>query len=95
MKKGFEPPVALETSPRNFQAWLNHGQVVDAATGAPLVVKDKVITGIAGGEYGTHGYIDAYDVKTGEPYGIKCSSRSKNTGGMCGGSPVDARGKVS
>lgn len=37
-----------------------------SATGAPLVVKDKVITGIAGGEYGIRGYIDAYDVTTGE-----------------------------
>jgi glucose dehydrogenase len=29
-------------------------------TGAPLVVKDKVITGVAGGEYGIRGFIDAY-----------------------------------
>ena len=35
-------------------------------TVAPLVVKDKVIVGIAGGEYGVRGYVDAYDVKTGE-----------------------------
>ncbi len=37
-----------------------------SATMAPLVVKGKVIVGIAGGEYGVRGYIDAYDVKTGE-----------------------------
>lgn len=37
-----------------------------SVTVAPLVVKDKVIVGIAGGEYGVRGYIDAYDVKTGE-----------------------------
>lgn len=37
-----------------------------SVTVAPLVVKDKVIIGIAGGEYGVRGYIDAYDVKTGE-----------------------------
>lgn len=36
-----------------------------SATVAPLVVKDKVIVGIAGGEYGIRGYIDAYDVTTG------------------------------
>jgi alcohol dehydrogenase (cytochrome c) len=36
-----------------------------AITGAPLVVKDMVITGIAGGEYGIRGFLDAYDVKTG------------------------------
>ena len=37
-----------------------------SSTVAPLVVKDKVVVGIAGGEYGIRGYIDAYDVKTGE-----------------------------
>ena len=36
-----------------------------AATLAPLVVKDKVIVGVAGGEYGIRGFIDAYDAKTG------------------------------
>jgi len=35
-------------------------------TAAPLIVKDKVVTGIAGGEYGIRGFIDAYDAKTGE-----------------------------
>jgi alcohol dehydrogenase (cytochrome c) len=35
-------------------------------TGAPLIVKDMVITGIAGGEYGVRGFLDAYDQKTGE-----------------------------
>ena len=28
--EGFEPAVIVETSPNNFQAWLNHGQVLDA-----------------------------------------------------------------
>jgi alcohol dehydrogenase (cytochrome c) len=37
-----------------------------SSTGAPLVIKDKVILGIAGGEYGVRSFIDAYDVKTGE-----------------------------
>ena len=36
-----------------------------AATGAPLVVKDKVIVGMAGGERAVSGFIDAYDAKTG------------------------------
>ncbi|MDP9347841.1 MAG: PQQ-dependent dehydrogenase, methanol/ethanol family, partial [Gemmatimonadota bacterium] len=35
-------------------------------TVAPLVVKDKVIVGVSGGEYGVRGYIDAYDMRTGE-----------------------------
>ncbi|HSH74139.1 MAG TPA: PQQ-binding-like beta-propeller repeat protein, partial [Longimicrobiales bacterium] len=35
-------------------------------TAAPLVVGDKVVTGIAGGEFGIRGFVDAYDVETGE-----------------------------
>ena len=35
-------------------------------TEAPLVVKNLVITGIAGGEYGIRGFIDAYYAATGE-----------------------------
>jgi alcohol dehydrogenase (cytochrome c) len=34
-------------------------------TSPPLAVKDMVITGIAGGEYATRGFIDAYDAATG------------------------------
>lgn len=34
-------------------------------TVAPLVVKDKVIVGVSGGEYGVRGYVDAYDIRTG------------------------------
>ena len=37
-----------------------------AATLAPLVVDDKVIVGISGGEYPTRGFIDAYDPTTGD-----------------------------
>ncbi len=37
-----------------------------SATVAPLVVKDKVIIGIAGAEFGTRGFIDGFDVKTGK-----------------------------
>ena len=36
------------------------------ATAAPLVVKDKVIVGMTGGEYGVRGFIDAYDANTGK-----------------------------
>lgn len=35
-------------------------------TSAPLVVKDKVIIGVGGGEYGVRGFLDAYDAGTGE-----------------------------
>jgi alcohol dehydrogenase (cytochrome c) len=34
-------------------------------TVAPLVLKDKVIVGISGGEYGIRGFVDAYDAKSG------------------------------
>ncbi len=37
-----------------------------SATVAPLVVKDKVIVGVAGAEYGIRGFIDAYDANTGK-----------------------------
>jgi alcohol dehydrogenase (cytochrome c) len=35
-------------------------------THAPLVVKDKVLVGVAGGEYGIRGFIAAYDAATGK-----------------------------
>ncbi len=37
-----------------------------AITVAPLALKDKIIVGIAGGEYGIRGFLDAYDPITGD-----------------------------
>lgn len=37
-----------------------------SSTVAPLAVKDKIILGVAGGEYGIRGFLDAYDAKTGK-----------------------------
>jgi len=37
-----------------------------SATSAPLVVKNLVVTGMAGAEYGTRGFVDAYDAETGK-----------------------------
>ncbi len=37
-----------------------------ASTIAPIVVKNKVIVGVAGGEFGIRGFIDAYDAQTGK-----------------------------
>ena len=37
-----------------------------ASTPAPLIVKDKVVVGVAGGEYGIRGFVDAYDAATGK-----------------------------
>jgi PQQ-dependent dehydrogenase (methanol/ethanol family) len=39
------------------------GQTV---TTAPVVVKDKLIIGVSGGEYGVLGYLSAFDLKTGK-----------------------------
>jgi len=36
-----------------------------AATIAPIIAKGRVIVGVAGGEYGIRGFIDAYDAETG------------------------------
>jgi alcohol dehydrogenase (cytochrome c) len=51
-------------------AW--ESEVIDwrqgySITGAPLVVKDMVLTGVAGGEFGIRGFVKAFDVRTGEP----------------------------
>lgn len=45
--------------------------VADYKTGhsitvAPLAIKDTVVCGISGGEYGIRGFLDAYDAKTGK-----------------------------
>lgn len=37
-----------------------------AMTVAPLVIKDKVLTGVGGGEHGVRGFLAAYDVNTGK-----------------------------
>ncbi len=38
----------------------------ETATAAPLIVKDKVIVGNSGGEFGVRGHLTAYDLKTGK-----------------------------
>jgi len=35
-------------------------------TGAPLAIRGKIVVGMAGGEYGVRGFVDAYDAKTGQ-----------------------------
>jgi len=35
-------------------------------TAAPLAVKDKIVIGMAGGEYGVRGFLDAYEPRTGK-----------------------------
>jgi alcohol dehydrogenase (cytochrome c) len=60
--------VALDTASGNV---LWDVQAADYAQGyaftvAPLVVKNKIIVGVSGGEYGIRGFIDAYDPETGK-----------------------------
>ena len=38
----------------------------ESATLAPLIVKDMVIVGSSGGEFGVRGHLDAFDLETGE-----------------------------
>ncbi|MDN5919168.1 MAG: PQQ-binding-like beta-propeller repeat protein, partial [Pseudonocardia sp.] len=38
----------------------------ESGSAAPLIVKDMVICGSAGGEFGTRGHLDAFDAQTGE-----------------------------
>ncbi len=50
-------------------AWDNHVANINEGysyTAAPMVIKDKVIVGISGGDFGARGFIDAFDVKTGK-----------------------------
>src|SRR5262252_5415242 len=41
-------------------------KVGQTITAAPIVIKDKVISGISGGEFGVRGFVTANDVKTGK-----------------------------
>jgi alcohol dehydrogenase (cytochrome c) len=38
----------------------------ETITAAPIVIKDKVISGVSGGEFGVRGYVTANDVNTGK-----------------------------
>lgn len=60
--------VALDakTGSVRWETEVQEGTAGYSKTAAPLVVGDKVFTGIAGGEYGIRGLIDAYNINTGE-----------------------------
>ncbi|WP_210003038.1 lanthanide-dependent methanol dehydrogenase XoxF5 [Phyllobacterium sp. 1468] len=42
------------------------GSKGESGTSAPMVVKDKVIVGISGGEFGVRGHLTAYNIKDGK-----------------------------
>jgi outer membrane protein assembly factor BamB len=61
--------VALDAK-AGVERWITHvgeNPTGHAITAAPLVVGDKVIVGISGGEAGIRGFLDAYDAKSGKP----------------------------
>jgi PQQ-dependent dehydrogenase (methanol/ethanol family) len=51
-------------SVKNAEA--SDGSKGESGTSAPMVVKDKVIVGISGGEFGVRGALTAYDMKDGK-----------------------------
>lgn len=55
-----------ETGEVAWIATLADPEKAETITGAPLVVKDMAITGVAGGEFGIRGWIAATDLKTGK-----------------------------
>ncbi|MBB5158561.1 PQQ-dependent dehydrogenase, methanol/ethanol family [Saccharopolyspora phatthalungensis] len=59
--------IALDGVTGNLVWDMTYGDVRagESATVAPLVVKDLVIVGSSGGEFGVRGHLDAFDVETG------------------------------
>src|SRR2546421_1031278 len=53
-------------------------------TNAPIVIKDLVIAGISGGEFGVRGRVTAYDVNTGKEGGAGHFPRARNQGEKAG-----------
>ena len=49
-----------------WDAVLGDYKIGYSSTIAPLAVKNLIVVGVAGGEYGIRGYIDAYDAQTGK-----------------------------
>src|ERR1700709_2537961 len=60
--------VALDAKTGKVEWTVKNGDPAKGATGtsAPLVVKDKVMIGISGGEFGVQCHVTAYDMKTGK-----------------------------
>jgi PQQ-dependent dehydrogenase (methanol/ethanol family) len=60
--------VALDAKTGKELWTVKNGDATKGATGtsAPLVVKDKVLIGISGGEFGVQCHMTAYDMKTGK-----------------------------
>jgi len=61
--------VALDAQTGRVRWDVSLGRVEDnlSATAPPLIVGDNVVVGIAGGDYASRGFIDAYDAHNGKP----------------------------
>ena len=60
--------VALDAKTGNVVWSVKNGDPTKGETGtsAPVVVKDKVLLGISGAEFGIRGHLTAYDIETGK-----------------------------
>jgi alcohol dehydrogenase (cytochrome c) len=56
----------LATGKPRFDVVVADSRAGYSMTGAPLAVKDEIVVGVAGGEFGTRGFLDAYDAVTGK-----------------------------
>src|SRR4051812_36116962 len=57
--------IDLHTGKERWDIVVADYKVGHSMTVAPLAVKDKIIVGISGGEFGIRGFLDAYEPKTG------------------------------
>ncbi|SMF80240.1 PQQ-dependent dehydrogenase, methanol/ethanol family [Tistlia consotensis] len=60
--------VALDAKTGKVDWSVSNGdpKIGETGTSAPMVVKDKVVVGISGGEFGVRGRLTAYDIKDGK-----------------------------
>ena len=56
----------LRTGTERWDVTVGDYKVSHTITVAPLALKDKIIVGIAGGDWGIRGFLDAYEAKTGK-----------------------------
>jgi alcohol dehydrogenase (cytochrome c) len=55
-----------ETGAKVWEAQVADPGIGETITGAPLIVKDMVVTGMAGAEFGVRGWLEAMDLQTGK-----------------------------
>jgi alcohol dehydrogenase (cytochrome c) len=55
----------IHTGKRRWEVPIADPRTGHSMTVAPLAIKDRVVVGISGGEFGVRGFLDAYQAKTG------------------------------